>query len=333
MRQQASLFFDRFHLVFAGMVAVALLMAISALVTAVGAHSVLDSKAGTPTSFTDTNIADNPNAITTATYWLSSGAQHVLLSTGTTLYNGCRAITTTTTRSGRALAHGSVAVGHSIGRGVSLAGHWVGNGTMATLRLPGHIVGSLGHGHTVSSIIRPADSKQVPVIPAATSAAALASLSAAQQQQISQLLAAQLTANRNLGGTIVAGDPNHGGYPARWDNARQDSLTDSWGMYSRECVSYAAWKVYQTYGTMPYWGGVGNASEWPRDARRANITTSSIPQVHSVAISMHGYYGHAMWVEKVSGDMIYVSQYNYDLHGHYSEMWINSSKLTYIYFK
>jgi hypothetical protein len=38
-------------------------------------------------------------------------------------------------------------------------------------------------------------------------------------------------------------------------------------------------------------------------------------------------------VEKVEGNMIYVSQYNYDLHGHYSEMWINGGNLTYIYFK
>jgi surface antigen len=48
---------------------------------------------------------------------------------------------------------------------------------------------------------------------------------------------------------------------------------------------------------------------------------------------MQGYYGHAMWVEKVSGSMIYVSQYNYDLRGHYSEMWVNGSAFTYIYFK
>src|SRR6202012_3802329 len=139
-----------------------------------------------------------------------------------------------------------------------------------------------------------------------------ARLSAAQQQEIAQLQAAQLTANQSLDGSIVAGDPTHGGYPAAWDNARQDSTLDNWGMYNRECVSYAAWKVYQTYGSMPYWGGEGNANEWPGDARRAGIPTGSTPEPRSVAISMRGYYGHAMWVEKVSGNMIYVSQYNYD---------------------
>jgi surface antigen len=146
-----------------------------------------------------------------------------------------------------------------------------------------------------------------------------------QQKEFASLRAAQLVANQGLGGSIIAGDPSHGGYPSKWDNIAQDSTVDSWGMYSRECVSYAAWRVYQTYGDMPYWGGVGNANQWVYDAKRAGIPTGSVPQVHSVAISMAGYYGHAMWVEAVKGNMIYVSQYNYDLHGHYSEMWVDGS--------
>lgn len=150
--------------------------------------------------------------------------------------------------------------------------------------------------------------------------------------QIASLRAQQLAANRRLGGSAVAGDPNHGGYPSKWDNASQDSMIDDWGMYNRECVSYTAWKVYQAYGYMPYWGGVGNAKQWPGDAVGAGIPTGSTPKVGSVAISTSGYYGHAMWVEAVDGDNIYVSQYNYDLNGHYSEMSIKSSGLTYIYF-
>ena len=103
-------------------------------------------------------------------------------------------------------------------------------------------------------------------------------------------------------------------------------------MLNRECVSYTAWKVYQTYGYMPYWGGVGNANEWPGDAADAGIATGSTPRPNSVAIWMGGGLGHAMWVESVNGDMIHVSQYNYDLNGHYSEMTINGSGLIYIYF-
>jgi surface antigen len=155
----------------------------------------------------------------------------------------------------------------------------------------------------------------------------------ANNTQISNLRLQQAAANRRLGGTAVAGDPNHGGYPSYWDYpVPQDSKIDSWGMFNRECVSYTAWKVFQTYGYMPYWGGSGNANQWPADAQAAGIPTGYTPRVGAVAISMGGYYGHAMWVEAVSGNTIYVSQYNYDLAGHYSEMSINGSGLIYIYF-
>lgn len=151
--------------------------------------------------------------------------------------------------------------------------------------------------------------------------------------QIAALRAQQAAANRALGGQVVAGDPGHGGYPAYLDNAAKDSLVDPWGMFNKECVSYTAWKVQQRYGYMPYWGGRGNANQWPSSAQADGIPTGSTPRVGSVAISMNGYYGHAMWVEAVSGNMIYVSQYNFDLAGHYSEMWVNGSSFTYIYFR
>jgi surface antigen len=156
--------------------------------------------------------------------------------------------------------------------------------------------------------------------------------------KISDLRRQQAIANAQLGGaSLVPGDPNHGGYPANWANAPQDSVTDNWGMYNRECVSYTAWKVFETYGHMPYWGGQGNANQWPNNARSAGISTSSTPKVNSVAIWNVGYYGHAMWVEAVNSDgSIWVSQFNYDYNGHYSEMKVSPSmaaSLTYIYFE
>ncbi|MBX4188893.1 CHAP domain-containing protein [Candidatus Saccharibacteria bacterium] len=154
----------------------------------------------------------------------------------------------------------------------------------------------------------------------------------ANNSQIGSLRAQQAALNRKLGGVPSAGDPGHGGYPAAWNNASQDSMLDSWGMYNRECVSYTAWKVYQTFGYMPYWGGQGNANQWPGDAQRAGIPTGSVPRVHSVAIWNVGSFGHAMWVEAVSGNTVFVSQYNYDYNGHYSEMTISASGLTFIYF-
>ena len=159
----------------------------------------------------------------------------------------------------------------------------------------------------------------------------------ATSKQISQLRAAQAAANAKLGGGVTAGDPGHGGYPAKWDNVAQDSIMDSWGMFNRECVSYTAWKVYSTYGHMPYWGGTGNANQWPGDAQAAGIPTSSTPKADTVAIWNVGAFGHAMWVEAVNADgSLWVSQYNYDYNGHYSEMSVSASmakNLTYIYFQ
>lgn len=171
----------------------------------------------------------------------------------------------------------------------------------------------------------------------------------ANNSRVAQLRAEQAAANRRLtGGTVsgvVAGDSSRGGYPASspspWSgswgtNYPLDNTIDNWGMYNRECVSYTSWKVYSTYGYMPYWGGVGNANQWPGNAARAGIPTGSTPRAGSVAVWNVGYYGHVMWVEAVNADgSIWISQFNYDFRGNYSEMLVSAgmaSNLTYIYF-
>lgn len=130
------------------------------------------------------------------------------------------------------------------------------------------------------------------------------------------------------GGQAVAGDPNKGGYPANLANSNYYApIVDPWGMYSRQCVSYTAWKVYQKNGFMPYWGGVGNANQWPQNARNAGIPVNKTPRVGSVGVIMAGQYGHTVWVEAVNSDgTINISQYNYfnaggSGWGHYSEMY------------
>ncbi len=46
---------------------------------------------------------------------------------------------------------------------------------------------------------------------------------------------------------------------------------------------------------------------------------------------MNGPYGHAVWVEYVSGNNVHVSQYNW-VRGEYSEMTVNKAMFQYIYF-
>ncbi len=166
--------------------------------------------------------------------------------------------------------------------------------------------------------------------------AAYKRLAAKNNSKISELREQQRIANLSYasGSSVTAGSPGHGGYPAYLDypNA-QDSKVDPWGMYNRECVSYTAWRVHQKTGNMPYWGGRGNANQWPSSAQADGIPTGSTPRPQSVAIWMSGYYGHAMWVEYIKPNgMVHVSQYNYAIDGLYSEMDINPNSAIYIYF-
>lgn len=157
-----------------------------------------------------------------------------------------------------------------------------------------------------------------------------------ERQQQAAIAAAMRAAGNS--GSAVAGDPSKGGYPSKWANAPQDSIVDSWGMYNRECVSYTAWKVYQKNGYMPYWGGRGNANQWPGNARAAGIGTGSTPRAGSVGVISAGYYGHVVWVESVNPNgTINISQYNELTSqgwGHYSERYnVNPATYdTYIYF-
>ena len=153
-----------------------------------------------------------------------------------------------------------------------------------------------------------------------------------QQQQ--EAIAAAIRANG--GGKLVTGDPGRGGYPSNLANAPQDSIIDPWGMYNRECVSYVAWKVYQKNGYMPYWGGAGNASQWPANARASGIPTGSTPRVGAAGVIYAGPYGHIVWVDSINGDgTINISQYNYGYPmGQFSRMYnVHPSAYdVYIYF-
>ncbi len=160
-----------------------------------------------------------------------------------------------------------------------------------------------------------------------------AEIAAQRANQAAANAAAARTYNAN---NLTSGGSACGGYPALWCNSAQDSMVDYWGMLNRECVSYTAWKVAASGRHMPYWGGHGNANQWPASARADGIATGSTPQVGAVAILMSGYYGHAMYVERVnSNGTVHVSQMNWLVNGQwgrYSEMDISSYGLVYIYF-
>lgn len=156
--------------------------------------------------------------------------------------------------------------------------------------------------------------------------------------QIASQRASQAAANASAAySNLASGGSGCGGYPALWCNSAQDSIVDNWGMFNRECVSYVAWKIAATGKHMPYWGGRGNANQWPSSATADGIPTGSTPRAGAAAVLMSGYYGHVMYVERINGDgTIHVSQFNWLVNGQwgrYSEMDISAYGLVYIYFR
>jgi len=123
-----------------------------------------------------------------------------------------------------------------------------------------------------------------------------------------------------------------GGYPfasAPFPN----EIADPWGMFQRQCVSYTAWRVVASGRRMPYWGGIGNAKQWPGNAVAYGIPVDNKPRPGDVAINVAGEYGHAMFVEKINGNgTVRVSQYNANWEGAYSTSDVNIAGLQFIHF-
>lgn len=170
-------------------------------------------------------------------------------------------------------------------------------------------------------------------------------LSKKQDKQIDKLRAQQAAENaRAVGGvgSIISKGNCGGGYPSLASGANGsygcslplDGGVDPWGMYNRECVSYTAFKVAQSGRHMPNWGNTGpaNAIQWLDRAAEDGIPYDRNPRRGDVAILPIGYYGHAMYVERVSGNQVYVSEFNLNWDGKYTERWADASSMYYIHF-
>jgi len=148
------------------------------------------------------------------------------------------------------------------------------------------------------------------------------------QKRIDELIASQRRANFNpdggyyflrFGGTARDFSPNSYPYksagfgmspgPGCVDN----DGPDPWGYCTRQCVSYAAWAVKASGRQPPMY--YGNARDWVAAAYSRGVSVSRTPQSGDVAISTSGYWGHAMYVESVSGSNFTTSEYNTYLDG------------------
>lgn len=98
-------------------------------------------------------------------------------------------------------------------------------------------------------------------------------------------------------------------------------------------ASYTAYKVAQTFGTMPqYWG---DPKQWPAKADDAHISRGTTPKLHSVGIQTTNGAGWSVWVEAVHDDKtIDISYYNFNNSLAYGMQYnVNPAVFsTYIYF-
>ena len=128
-------------------------------------------------------------------------------------------------------------------------------------------------------------------------------------------------------GSIARGDD----YPAYYKNGSQE--IDKWRMYSRQCTSFAAFRLSNVNGfEIP--AAYGNANEWGYRARREGYRVDNRPAIGSIAWSTAGGYGHVAWVSNVMGDNIEIEEYNYDYKGNYNKRIVKANKMTgFIHFK
>ena len=140
---------------------------------------------------------------------------------------------------------------------------------------------------------------------------------------------------------VITGD----NYPAAWKNRGKDSFVTVFGM-NRECVSFAAWKIYVDAGgrmvpagaTAPAdWakfsinvsGQWGDAGKWYAYARSHGVPANQDPTVGSIAHWDSNFkpgkmpLGHVGVIKAVNRDgSIDIEQYN----------WLNDGKYSVVHF-
>ena len=134
-------------------------------------------------------------------------------------------------------------------------------------------------------------------------------------------------ANQRNNGSLARGDD----YPYYYKNGSQE--IDKWRMYSRQCTSFAAFRLSSVNGfELP--AAYGNAKDWGYRAKREGYRVDQRPAIGSIAWDTSGQYGHVAWVSNVFGDMIEIEEYNYGVRERYNRRTVKANSMTgFIHFK
>lgn len=104
-------------------------------------------------------------------------------------------------------------------------------------------------------------------------------------------------------------------YPEPYRSHPKDYYIDPSTCYSRECVSYTAWKIREITGKWPKRTGDMNAKNWTYRLSSWGYKRVAAPKAGGkyVGVLPYGLYGHVVWFE--SGTT--VSEYNWTYVGGY----------------
>lgn len=83
---------------------------------------------------------------------------------------------------------------------------------------------------------------------------------------------------------------------------------------------YCTWYVAQRRGGVPW---SGNAGAWLENARAYGYATGSEPVPGAIMVTRESWWGHVAYVESVSGDMVTISEMNYQGYGIVSQRTLN----------
>jgi surface antigen len=117
---------------------------------------------------------------------------------------------------------------------------------------------------------------------------------------------------------------------------------DRWNFYKRQCTSFAAWRITHNLrlAFKNYYKGqtFGNANNWDNAAKRAGLKVNNTATFGSIAQFEANHYaglhGHVAYVYKVSGQNVYVEEYNYLVRNGYNTRKIRKSHVShFIHFK
>ena len=136
-------------------------------------------------------------------------------------------------------------------------------------------------------------------------------------------------------------------YPYKNDTVNR---SDRWGFTTRQCVSFAAWRLQQRSHPISNSGNAwGNASHWDDAARARRVTISTRAKVGAIAqwnanersayyapsggvgTITAGSYGHVAYVKYVYSDgSALIEQYNMSGNRSYSTMRVKAPRYLYL---